>query len=181
MKYYELDRGGEETKYCEPELFGEWEEEVLWKNEWRKRKLPLPVTMTVNNKYNPGDYPLAGSKLVSEKMLKIIKQLNEKIEVLPTQLFYKEKESIWDIYYSLIFPEYNAFNFDKSQYTLFRNKIVGLKKLVLSKEKLSLIDTSNNIFVLKETKLDVICTEIAKNMIEYAGIKDVRFTELPVE
>ena len=115
MKYYELDRGGEETKYCEPELFGEWEEEVLWKNEWRNRKLPLPVTMTVNNKYNPGDYPLAGSKLVSEKMLKIIKQLNEKIEVLPTQLFYKEKESIWDIYYSLIFPEYNAFNFDKSQ------------------------------------------------------------------
>lgn len=33
MKYYELDRGGEETKYCEPELFGEWEEEVLWKTE----------------------------------------------------------------------------------------------------------------------------------------------------
>ena len=30
-------------------------------------------------------------------------------------------------------------------------------------------------------KIDVICTEIAKNMIESAGIKDVRFTELPVE
>lgn len=75
----------------------------------------------------------------------------------------------------------NAFNFDKSQYTLFRNKILVLKKMVLSKEKLSLIDTSNNIFVLKETKLDIICTEIAKNMIESAGIKDVRFTELPVE
>ena len=96
-------RGGEETKYCEPELFGEWKEEVLWKNEWRNRKIPLPVTMTVNNKYNPGDYPLAASKLVSEKMLNIIKQLNEKIEVLPTQLFYKEKESIWDIYYSFRF------------------------------------------------------------------------------
>ena len=137
--------------------------------------------MSVDNKYNPGDYPLADSHLVSQRLLNIIKRLNNDFEVLPTQLFYKAKELIWDTYYTIFFPEYEAFNFDKSQYTLFRNKILGLKKLVLSKEKLSLIDTSNNIFVLKETKLDVICTEIAKNMIESAGIKDVRFTELPVE
>lgn len=182
MKYYSLESCGiETTKFCEPEVFGEWEDEFLKGNYWKDRSLKLPITMSVANKYNPGDYPLADSHLVSQKLLNIIKLLNKDLEVLPTQLFYKAKEPIWDTYYTILFPEYNAFNFDKSQYTLFRNKIVGLKKLVLSKEKLSLIDTSNNIFVLKETKLDIICTEIAKNMIESAGIKDVRFTELPVE
>ncbi len=182
MKYYSLESCGiETTKFCEPEVFGEWEDEFLKGNCWKDRTLKLPITMSVANKYNPGDYPLADSHLVSQKLLNIIKQLNKDLEVLPTQLFYKAKEPIWDTYYTILFPEYDAFNFDKSQYTLFRNKIVGLKKLVLSKEKLSLIDTSNNIFVLKETKLDIICTEVAKNMIESAGIKDVRFTELSVE
>ena len=181
MKYYEIGRGGEGTKYPEPELFGEWEEEGLWKNKWRNRNLKLPVTMTVKNKYNPGDYPLARSKLVSQKLLDIIKQLNKNYEALPTQLYYKEKEPIWDTYYSMIFPEYKVFNFDKSRYILFRDKILDLEELVLSKKKLSKVDVENNIFVLKETDLDIVCTETAKDMIETAGIKDVRFTELPVE
>lgn len=182
MKYYSLEPCGiETTKFCEPEVFGEWEDEFLKANRWKDRSLKLPITMSVDNKYNPGDYPLADSHLVSQKFLEVIRIVNKDIEILPTQLFYKAKELIWDTYYTIFFPEYEAFNFDKSQYTLFRNKIVGLKKLVLSKEKLSLVDTANNIFVLKETKLDVICTETAKNTIEKAGIKDVRFTELPVE
>ena len=181
MKYYEIGRGGERLKYPEPKLFGEWEEEGLWKNKWRNRNLKLPVTMTVKNKYNPGDYPLARSKLVSQKLLDIIKQLNKNYEALPTQLYYKEKEPIWDTYYSMIFPEYEVFNFDKSRYILFRDKILDLEELVLSKEKLSHVDIANNIFVIKETDLDIICTETAKDMIEAAGIKDVRFMELPVE
>ena len=103
MKYYELDRGNlDTTKYCEPRFFGEWEGEFLWMNLWENRELKLPVTMSVKNKYNPGDYPLADSKLVSQKLLDVIKQI-------------------------------------------------------------------------------IICTEIAKDMIEAAGIKDVDFTELPVE
>ncbi|MBD5437155.1 MAG: hypothetical protein HDR37_01015 [Treponema sp.] len=182
MKYYSFKPCGvETTKFCEPEFFGEWAEEGLWKNKWRNRNLKLPVTMYVKNRYNPGDYPLAGAKLVSEKLLDIIKKLNKNYEALPTQLYYREKEPIWDIYYSMIFPEYEALNFEKSRYTLFRNRILDLEKLVLSKEKLSHVDTANNIFVLKETDLDIVCTETAKNMIESAGIKDVRFTELPVE
>ena len=183
MKYYNLRRGGEETKYPEPELFGEWEEEGLWKNKWRNRELKLPVTMTVKNKYNPGDYPLARSKLVSQKLLDVIKQLNKDYEALPTQLYYKEREPIWNVYYSMIFPEYEAFNFEKSEYGtgIDGERVCLIDKLVLSKKKLSLIGTTNNIFVLKETDLDIICTEIAKDMIEAAGIKDVRFTELPVE
>ena len=181
MKYYEIGRGGEGIKYPEPKLFGEWKGEGLWKNKWRNRELKLPVTMYVKNKYNPGDFPLAGSKLVSQRLLDTIKQLNKDYEALPTQLYYKEKEPIWDTYYSMIFPEYEVFNFDKSRYILFRDKILDLEELVLSMEKLSHVDIANNIFVIKETDLDIICTETAKDMIETAGIKDVRFTELSVE
>lgn len=184
MKYYELDRGNlDTTKFCEPRLFGEWEEEFLWMNLWENRELKLPVTMTVKNKYNPGDYPLARSKLVSQRLLNIIKQLNKDYEVLPTQLYYKEKEPIWDTYYSMIFPEYEAFNFEKSEYDagIDGEGIWLIDKLVLSKEKLSQVGTENNVFALKEKRIIIICTETAKNMIEAAGIKDVDFTELPVE
>ena len=83
----------------------------------------------------------------------------------------------------MIFPEYEAFNFEKSEYStgVDGERVCLIDKLVLSKAKLSLIDTANNIFVIKETNLDVVCTETAKNMIEAAGIKDVSFTKLPVE
>lgn len=184
MKYYSFEPCGvETTKFCEPRLFGEWEEEFLWMNLWENRELKLPVTMSVKNKYNPGDYPLARSKLVSQKLLDIIKQLNKDYEALPTQLYYKEKEPIWEIYYSMIFPEYEAFNFEKSKYEtgIDGERVCLIDKLVLSKEKLSHVDTANNIFVIKETNLDIICTETAKDMIEAVGIKDVSFTELPVE
>ena len=182
MKYYAFEPCGvETTKYCEPELFGEWEDEFLKANRWRNRKLPLPVTMTVNNKYRPGDYPLADSHLVSERLLSLIRHLNRNFETLPTAIYYRKKEPIWGGYHTVLFPEYEAFNFEKSEYTLFRDKIVGLKKLVLSEEKLSRIESANNIFVLKETHLDLICTQTAKNAIEAEDIKDVRFTEIPAE
>ncbi|MDE5581647.1 MAG: hypothetical protein K2I95_09540 [Treponemataceae bacterium] len=182
MKYYSFKPCGvETTKFCEPKLCGEWAEEGLWKNKWRNSNIKLPVTMTVKNRYNPRDYPLADSALVSQRLLDTIKQLNKDYEALPTQLYYKEKEPIWDTYYSMIFPEYEVFNFDKSRYILFRDKILDLEELVLSKEKLSHVDIANNIFVIKETPVIIICTETAKDMIEAVGIKDVRFTELPVE
>lgn len=182
MKYYEIGRGGEgRLKYPEPKLFGEWEEEPLFSNDWENRNLKLPVTMYVKNKYNPGDYPLADSKLVSQRLFDIIKQVNKDYEALPTQLYYKEKEPIWDIYYSMIFPEYEAFNFEKSKYGVFGKYITLIDDIVLSKKKLSHVDTENNIFALKEKSTIIIYTETAKDMIEAAGIKDVAFTELPVE
>ena len=184
MKYYSFKPCGvETTKFCEPELFGEWAEEGLWKNKWRNRNLKLPVTMSVKNRYNPGDYPLVDSKLVSQKLLDVIKQLNKDYKAFPTQLYYKEKDPIWDIYYSMIFPECEAFNFEKSEYDAgIDGEGIGLiDKLVLSKEKLSHVAVANNIFALKETPVIIICTETAKDMIDAAGIKDVRFTGLPVE
>ena len=179
MKYYNLRRGGEETKYPDPELFGEWENESLWMNEWENRNLKLPVTMTVKNKYAPDDYPLADSNLISGKFLKIVRELNTDFEALPTQLYYKGKDPVWDIYYSMIFPEYNILNMDKSEYEYFEGVLDLLGKVVLDKGKLS--DIHNNIFAMKEKSIYIICTETAKDMIETAGIKGVRFTELPVE
>lgn len=184
MKYYSFKPCGvETTKFCEPRLFGEWAGEPLFSNDWENRNLTLPITMTVKNKYNPGDYPLADSKLVSQKLLDVIKQLNKDYKAFPTQLYYKEKDPIWDIYYSMIFPECEAFNFEKSEYDAgIDGEGIGLiDKLVLSKEKLSHMSVENNIFALKETPVIILCTETAKDMIEAAGIKDVSFTELPVE
>ncbi len=184
MKYYELHRGGEgRLKYPEPELFGEWKEEPLFSNDWENRELKLPVTMYVKNRYNPHDYPLAGSKLVSKKFFDIIKQVNKDYEALPTQLYYKEKDPMWDIYYSMIFPEYEVLNLEKSKYDTgpYGDDVCMIDKIVLSKEKISHVDAENNIFALKESSVIIICTETAKNMIEAADIKDVRFTELPVE
>ena len=188
MKYYEIGRCGvETTKFCEPELFGEWEEEPLFSNDWKNRGLKQPVTMTVKNKYNPGDYPLARSKLVSQKLLDVIKQLNKDYEALPTRLYYKEKEPIWDVYYSMIFPEYEVLNLKKSKYTsgidygIDDIGVISIDKIVLSREKLSYVDVANNIFAMEEASTLILCTEIAKDMIEAAGIKDVSFTELPVE
>ena len=182
MKYYSFKPCGVETaKFCEPELFGEWAEEGLWKNKWRNRNLKLPVTMYVKNRYNPGDYPLAGAKLVSEKLLDIIKKLNKNYEALPTQLYYREKEPIWDIYYSMIFPEYEAFNFEKSKYSLFGKYIALIDDIVLDADKIHIHEGRNGIFALKEKNTIIICTETVKNMIGAADIKDIRFTELPVE
>ncbi len=150
-------------------------------NLWENRYLTLPVTMAVKNKYNTLDYPLADSKLVSQRILDIIKQLNKDYEAYTSQLYHKEKEPIWNIYYSMLFPEYEAFNFEKSKYSLYGKHIVQVYDIVLDAEKIHTHEGSNGIFALKEKNTIILCTETAKNMIEAAGIKDIRFTELPVE
>jgi len=183
MKYYLFKRGNlDRTKFCEPELFGKWAGEILFMNRVHDRTLPLPVTLSVKNKYKPGDYPLADPRLVSKRLLELIKQLNRDYEALPSQIYYKEKEPIWDTYYSMLFPEYEAFNWDKSVHDAGEDKIICfIDKLVLSKEKLQDIPRENNIFVLQEHCTDLICTQTAKDLIEQAGIIDVRFIELEVE
>jgi hypothetical protein len=183
MKYYLFKRGNlDRTKFCEPRLFGKWAGEILFMNRVHDRTLPLPVTLSVKNKYKPGDYPIGHTHLVSKRLLELIKQLNRDYEALPSQIYYKEKEPIWDTYYSMLLPEYEAFNWDKSVHDAGEDKIICfIDKLVLSKEKLQDIPRENNIFVLQEHCTDLICTQTAKDLIEQAGIIDVRFIELEVE
>jgi len=183
MKYYSFEHGNlDRTKFCEPRLFGKWAGECFFMNRVHDRTLPLPVTLSVKNKYKPGDYPLAESRLVSKRLLELIKQLNRDYEALPSQIYYKEKEPIWDTYYSMLFPEYEVFNWEKSVYDADEEKrIRGIDKIVLSKEKLPDIPKENNIFVLQEESIELICTQTAKDLIEQAGIIDVRFIELEVE
>ena len=131
MKYYSFERGNlDRTKFCEPELFGKWAGELLFKNIVCDRTLPLPVTLSVKNKYKPGDYPIGHTHLVSKRLLELIKQLNRDYEALPSQLYYKEKEPIWDMYYSMLFPEYEVFNWEKSVYDADEEKrIWGITRL----------------------------------------------------
>src|SRR5574344_704663 len=183
MKYYLFKRGNlDRTKFCEPRLFGKWAGEILFMNRVHDRTLPLPVTLSVKNKYKPGDYPIGHTHLVSKRLLELIKQLNRDYEALPSQIYYKEKDPIWDTYYSMLFPEYKVLNWDKSVYDADEEKrIWGIDKLVISKEKLPDIPGENNIFVLREKRTELICTQTAKDLIEQAGIIDVRFIELEVE
>lgn len=83
----------------------------------------------------------------------------------------------------MIFPEYEVLNLEKSEYDTgpYGDDVCMIDKIVLSKEKLSHVAVANNIFALKESSVIILCTETAKDMIESAGIKDVRFTALPVE
>lgn len=182
MKYYSFKPCGvETTKFCEPKLFCKWEREGLFANDWDNRELELPVTMTVKNRYNPGDYPLADSHLVSQRLLNLIKKINQDFEAVPTQIYYKKKKPIWDIYYSMIFLEYEVLNMEKSKYSLFGKYIVQIDDIVLNADKIHIHGEKNGIFALKEKSTIIICTETAKDMIESVGIKDVSFTEVPVE
>ena len=111
--------------------------------------------------------------------------MNSDIKAFESELFYKN-EKIWDIFYTLIFPEYSFFNWEKSDYEADENEKTGekdiwlLRKLVLDKAKELNISNLNNFFVLKEDPLTIICTEIAKNAIEEAGLTGVNFRELEV-
>ena len=181
MKIYEVTNEGESTKYCEPQLMGNWFYEPLFTNKWDDRTISLPVTMSVNNKYKPEDYPISDTYLVSTKLLEIIKTLNSDYEALPTQMYYKAKEPIWDIYYSMLFPEYKLLNWEKSKYEADTEQIImSLDKLVLSKEKVVALPPENNLFCLKEKTTRLLCTEKAKKTIEEAGTTGIAFDELEV-
>ena len=181
MKIYEITNEGESTKYCNPQLMGSWFHEPLFMNWWDDRTISRPVTMSVNNKYKPEDYPIARTKLVSKKLLEIIKTLNRNYEALPTQMYYKAKEPIWDIYYSMLFPGYELLNWEKSKYEADEERIImSLDKLVISKGKLAALSLENNLFCLKECQVFLLCTEKAKKTIEEAGTTGIAFDELEV-
>ena len=137
--------------------------------------------MSVNNKYKPEDYPISNTKFVSEKLLKIIKTLNKDYEALTSQMYYKEKDPIWDIYYSMLSPAYELLNWTKSKYEADEERIImSLDKLVISKEKADALPSEGNLFCLKECQVFLLCTERAKTAIEEAGITGIAFDELEV-
>ncbi len=186
MKYFKISAGSEKTNFCEPHICEDnaWANVGLYYNKCiEEYKLPIPFI--VKNKNEPEDFLLSDANLVSSRFLTIIKQMNSDIKAFESELFYKN-EKIWDIFYTLIFPEYSFFNWEKSDYEADENEKTGekdiwlLRKLVLDKAKELNISNLNNFFVLKEDPLTIICTEIAKNAIEEAGLTGVNFRELEV-
>ena len=194
MKYYEVDKKTiGTTKYCDPHIMesSSWSNEKLWRNKYEKLH-ELPIPYYVQNKYEPKDYATLYPRLVSRRLLDIIKTLNKDYEVLESQMYYQGKQrdlrgqKLWDMYYTMIFPEYEVFSWEYSEYTKDISYVTGkeivtnLKKAVLDKSKVEILPKENNLFCLAEKKIILVCTETAKQAIEAAHITGIAFIELEV-
>lgn len=200
MKIYKLTKGdSSSTNYCYPSVMDEspWSDENLFISECSKI-YDLPIPYSVDNKTAPGNFPLCHNILVSKKFLEVIKQLNETYTALESQMHYDGKnkkayleqhdgsDEIWDIYYTMLFPAYSFFNWDKSDFSKYYNDelnktfVTRINRLVLDKNKIEATDFTNNIFHLKEKKTYLLCTEKAKLKIEETGIAGIAFEEVEV-
>ena len=114
-----------------------------------------------------------------------MKTLNKNITGFESQMYYKG-EKIWDIYYTIVFPKYKVFNYEKSIYETDTdcngNPFISgiIKKLVFDSEKLRQL-TDDNFFAMEEKPARVYCTEKAKQAIEASDLIGFGFKEIPVE
>ena len=188
MKFYKINRGANTTKFCEIHFFNEslWKNEELYFNKYEE-KHEIPIKYELNNQYDPKSFPSSDAFLVSEKFFSVIKKLNKDFEYFESELYYKKNEKMWGNYYTVIFPEYELFNWNKSDYSLFPSNNISskdisfLRKIVLDNEKIMNRETANQFFVLSESSCNLLCTETAKQAIEDAGLFDIIFEEIPVE
>ena len=188
-----------EFKICEE---SPWLNEKLFRGEYSAMH-DLPIPLYTENKLKPNDYPYSvDSYIVSKFFLDVIKNLNSDFEALESVVFYRGKNlkayceqsgntdgKIWDTFYTMIYPQYNLFNWEKSVYESDVSFLTGekfiskIEKLVIDKNKLNeneAVLNKNNIFILGERKLFLLCTEKAKQKIEEAGISGISFEEVEV-
>lgn len=110
----------------------------------------LPISLVVDNKYEPTDYLVSKNRIVSKKAFDIIKSLNKNIKGFESQMYFNG-EKIWNIYYTLIFPKYEIMNLEKSEYETLISRvsrkefISDIDKLIFDKKKLNKI-TEDNFF-----------------------------------
>lgn len=192
MKIFRLFRADAgTTKFCKAEFAEDslWHKESLFRNRYRNIH-EVPIVYCVKNKCKPEDYPSAPAFLVSRRFCELIKKLNKNLECFESTIKYSGKEKDWknkilyNDFYTLVFPEYELFDWDKSEYVSDisfdgRRIVTDTKKIVLDKNKLNVVD--DNFFVLKEKSTKFLCTEIAKNAIENAGLTGIGFEELEIE
>ena len=189
------------SKYAEFQIADNspWAGGLLFMNQYeQKNKLPVPYN--TSNKNKPTDFPYSYNNIVSENFFKIIRQLNADFEALESVVYYNGKNfenycaqsgnsdgRIWGNFYTIIFPEYKLFNWEKSIYTSAISHVTGekivteLKELRLDKK---LIDRNidslqkNNFFILAEKPVVLLCTENAKKEIEESGLTGIQFEEI---
>lgn len=186
MKFFKINGDINSIKYPEPRVYEEsnWKQENLFMNQCFHIH-ELPIKYNVENNYNPLSYPLADSKLVSEEFYNIIRELNLNYKSFESELYLNKKDKLWDNYYTIIFPEFELFNWEYSEYRSRIGKsgkkhIMFLKKLILDGEKIKNMNFIDNFFVLKELPTRLICTEKAKLAIEKANLTGINFEELEV-
>ena len=176
------------TKFCKAEFAEDslWHKESLFRNRYRSIH-EVPIVYCVKNKCKPEDYPSAPACLVSSRFCELIKKLNNNVECFESVIKYAGKEKnlkdkiLYDDFYTLVFPEYELFNWDVSEYVSDisfdgRRIVTDTKKIVLDRNKLNAVD--DNFFVLKEKSTKFLCTEMAKDAIENAGLTGIGFEEL---
>ena len=201
MKFYLIKYEAENPqKYARAYIFENslWKDEPLFAGEY-KAKHELPIPYYVENKIKPNDFVFAKNIVVSGSFLKVISQVNKDYEALESQFYYLGKNSnaflessgnesgiIWDLFYTMIFPGYELLNEEASdcEYiyieSLGKQLIRSINTLVLSSEKINSTVFENNIFLLKEKKSYLLCTDNAKQAIEEAGLIGIGFKEVPV-
>lgn len=176
------------TKFCKAEFAEDslWHKESLVRNRYRSIH-EVPIVYCVKNKCKPEDYPSAPACLVSPRFCGLIKKFNKNLECFESVIKYAGKEKdlkdkvLYDDFYTLVFPEYELFNWDVSEYVSDigfggRRIVTDTKKIVLDRNKLNAVD--DNFFVLKEKSTKFLCTEMAKDAIENAGLTGIGFEEL---
>ena len=197
MKIYRINKAPA-INFCELEINNEneWSNENLELNFY-KVEHQLPIEYFTNNTNNPYDFPLAEGNVVSKKFYKIISSSNKNIKAFESKIYYNGKNKkqyleknksleIWDNYYTIIFPEYDLLNYEKSDFETDTSFVTGkefvshIEKLVIDKDKLQK-NTSDHFFILQEKKVYLLCTEKAKQAIEDAGLTGIAFEEVPVE
>lgn len=191
MGIFRIFRAGVGTmKFCKAEFAEDslWHKESLFRNRYRSIH-EVPIVYCVKNKCKPEDYPSAPACLVSPRFCGLIKKLNKNLECFESMIKYAGKEKdlkdkiLYDDFYTLVFPEYELFNWDASEYVSDisfdgRRIVTDTKKIVLDKNKLNAVD--DNFFVLKEKSTKFLCTEMAKDAIENAGLTGIGFEELEI-
>lgn len=205
MKIYKIIRDLDNTTdYAEFQISSDssWAGSLLFMNK-NEHKYELPISYVTMNKNRPTDYPYSYNNIVSEQFMDVIKQMNTSYEALDSVVFYGGKNlksyclqsgnpdgRIWGMFYTVIFPEFELFNWDKSIFVEKNSKVSGkrivtnLQKLVLDHNQLNKQIKNlqnNNFFVLSEKPIDVLCTEKAKQAIEDAGLTGIAFEEVPIE
>ncbi len=189
FRIFRADAGA--TKFCKAEFVEDnlWHKESLFRNRYRSIH-EVPIVYCVKNKCKPEDYPSAPACLVSSRFYALIKKLNKKLECFESVIKYSGKEKdlkdkiLYDDFYTLVFPEYELFNWNASEYVSDisfdgRRIVTDTKKIVLDKNKCNAID--DNFFVLKEKSTKFLCTEVAKEAIENAGLTGIGFEELELD
>lgn len=111
------------TKFCKAEFAEDslWHKESLFRNRYRSIH-EVPVVYCVKNKCKPEDYPSAPACLLSPRFCGLIKKLNKNLECFESVIKYAGKEKdlkdkvLYDDFYTLVFPEYELFNWEASEY-----------------------------------------------------------------